>query len=393
MATDSEISANAPISVFKMTPVDVSMMRDPGMRAIVLLAVSLGWNALHKPNSPVFITARDGTQRRLPTNTSVRMSVFQAALSTIMVHTDDREATPELIDEIVRETKIDRDHERRLRLAIGESAEDHRKRLANQRAAEQKREPEEHLTQRPAMPQEVRAETVFTPYDEQDHGRLISRAPFVAHFASNKYSSMIYQSDSSLERVWEDGYKDYECPVCGKVFGSPRGAGSHRQVHYKSGEIEYEGNSAERAQARGTYEVARDPERPKAKRRTKAEVRAERAAGVPAVSDLIFEELPPEPPTEEPLTDAEWEPYARAIGAVDLTEKAVETIHDQGDIISQIAAIVSPQIIVSRDTWKRIAEAHAQTIDELTTQLDEKTTELQKLKADWDALRGLIDNR
>lgn len=378
---DSEISDDRPISVFTMTPVDVSMMRDPGMRAIVLLAVSLGWNAIHKPNSPVYITARDGTQRRLPTNTSIRMSVFQASLSTIMVHTDDREATPELIDAIVKETKLDRDHERRLRLAIGESTEEHKQRLANQRAAEQKREPEEHLTQRPALPEEAWAETIHEvigldvpiPVDEQDHGKLISRAPFVAHHSSGAMTTMTYVSDSSLERAWEDGFKDYECPICGKVFASPKGAGSHRQVHIQSGEIERGGISSDRARARGDvgYDKHWDKREP---RRTKAEMQAQ---VIPAVGDLVFEEPPPESTTE----------------VLDLTEKAIETIQDQGDIISRIAAIVLPQIVDSLALWQRIAKEHEQTIDELVTQLDEKTHELQKLKADWDALRGLIDGR
>ena len=63
-----------------VTPVELTGVRDAGMQSLILLAVSLGWNVMKKHNTPVVITARDGMQKRLPTNTSIRMSVFQTAL-------------------------------------------------------------------------------------------------------------------------------------------------------------------------------------------------------------------------------------------------------------------------------------------------------------------------
>ena len=89
------------------------------------------------------LTARDGTQKRLPTDTSCKLSVFQTALSTIMVHTEDNMIpTVELMDAIIDETKPDRDHARRLRLAVGETPAEHRERLANDKVGAATREVE-----------------------------------------------------------------------------------------------------------------------------------------------------------------------------------------------------------------------------------------------------------
>jgi hypothetical protein len=43
--------------------------------------------------------------------------------------------------------------------------------------------------------------------------------------------------------------------------------------------------------------------------------------------------------------------------------------------------------------WKRIAKEQEQTIDDLASELDSTTAELEKLRADWEALKGLIDGR
>lgn len=406
MATDAEIS------VIQITPVDVSMMRDPGMRALMLLAVSLGWNAIHKPNSPVTITARDGTQRRLPTNTSIRMSVFQAVLSTIMVHTDDREATPELIDAIVRETKIDRDHERRLRLAIGESVQDHRDRLANERAAERKREPDEHLTQHIEVPTEDQRTHYYgdgcqppheevvsfePPYDGNSHGALMSREPFIARYGTNAGSRTVgqYTSDSSLERVWEDGYKDYECPLCGRIFGSPKGAGSHRQFHIKSGEIKDNEQPAwERALHSGRAEYGKGaPPREKQKRRTRKQMSEE---VIPALDELVFEELPaevdrtidvgPSVVTGPPLARSEDDDY-------ELGEKFVDPDYEPDEVIDRIAALVAPKIMASRDIWQATAKELRDMVDRQQQEINDLIHERDKLRSDWEALRGLIDGR
>lgn len=384
MATPISIE---PIEVRQVTPVDVSGVRDPGMRALVLLAASLGWNVIQKINNPVALVARDGTQRRLPTNTSIRMSVFQAALSTIMVHTEDREATSELIDAIVRDTKIDRDHERRLRLAIGETPEKHRQRLANEKAAEQKRVPDEHLTQQIDVPE---SEQIFSPafrgeesvedealvsfeppHDGQPHGALMSREPYRAHHTVSGSKSQLYESDSSYERVWQDGFKDYECQVCGRIFKSPKAAGSHRQTHYKAGEIDAAGRPAWKRSIERGVEPAWEP-------------RPEREP--PTVEGLVFENPPPEHVVQTSVGP-------RGTGLLPEIEDVTTETASAEEIIDLIVEMVAPHIVASRDQWKRVAEEHMAAVDALHAELATKEVELQKLKADWDALRGLIDGR
>ena len=131
--------------VTHITPVDVGGVRDPGVASLVLLAASLGWNVLKKHNTPVVLTSRDGTQKRLPTDSSCKLSVFQTALSTIMVHTQPGVMpTIELMDAIIAKTKPSVDHQRRLRLAVGENPATHRQRVANDKVA-QRRDEAEHL--------------------------------------------------------------------------------------------------------------------------------------------------------------------------------------------------------------------------------------------------------
>jgi hypothetical protein len=347
-----------------------------------MLAASLGWNVIQKINNPIALVSRDGTQRRLPTNTSVRMSVFQSALSQIMVHTEGWEATPELIDAIVKETKVDRDHERRLRLAIGESPAEHKARLANERAAEQKRVPDEHLTQTPpeitgmGLPEEL--VSFEPPADGQKHGALMSREPFMAHHQTGRGRTHIYESDSSYERVWQDGYKDYECRICGKVFRAAKGAGSHRQVHLKSGEIPRSDKAAWQRAATVEVPIGDWEKHP---RRTKAEVAAE---VIPVVEDLVFEDLPPVAPPAVFNDEGKWETLQ--------VEVTTETA-DAEEIIDRIAEMVAPRIMASRDSWKDVAKQLTEELRLVQQELGDKTAELEKLRADWDALRGLIDGR
>jgi hypothetical protein len=241
-------------SVTKMMPIDVSAVKDSGMQSLIILAHSLGWNVMQKHNTPVVITARDGVQKRLPTNTSIRMGVFQSALSTIMAHSIDKVPTIELVDAIITEVKPSVDHARRMRLAVGESPAEHRARVAAIEAESKGPREPEPLTQRieiPAMewaepPNETPAENGaapaapdFTiPVDGEDHGKLISQKPYMAHHHATREGVVhTYQSDTSDERVWEDGFKDYVCQFCGAAFATPKGVGSHRQTHIKAGEL------------------------------------------------------------------------------------------------------------------------------------------------------------
>jgi hypothetical protein len=240
-------------------PLDVTVIKDPGMKSLVHLAVSLGWNVHQKRGQPVVITARDGTQKRLPTNTSIRMSVFQSALSTIMVHTEpEKIPTIELIEDIISQHKPSVEHQRRLRLAVGESPTQHRERVAAIEAeAKGPREPQplttrleitgdveglidevldEHfrqvLEEEDAAPAAQEGEMTYIAADKAQHGRVVSRLPYRAVRNHSGQVRTTYESDTSFERRWsEDDYVDYECQECGSAFSTPKGVGSHSQNH------------------------------------------------------------------------------------------------------------------------------------------------------------------
>lgn len=239
MTTDGQDSL-----VTQPTPVDLAGVRDTGMQAIIMLAVSLGWNVNLRINQPAMITSRTGHQRRIPTNTSIKMSVFQQHLTAILVYTDDdHEPTIDLIDAIIKRVKPSQEHARRLRLAVGETPQMHRERLADAGPAHDKREPDEHLTQQIEVPEGPTGPPVISetpePVESQVEVRhIVSREPYYAHYSSMKggKTSKTYVSDSSFRRVWSDGVIDFECMVCGKAFTTPRGVGGHKQVHIRAGE-------------------------------------------------------------------------------------------------------------------------------------------------------------
>jgi hypothetical protein len=236
-----------------MELIDVSGVRDSGMQALVLLARSLDWNVMQKVNNPVVITSRSGVQRRIPTNTSIRMSVFQTHLSAIMLHST-LEGTVELMDQIIKATKPNREQANRLRLAVGQSVQEHRRQTEDaaippavdqqgpltQNIEIQWEEPPMTETvktieeRKPTvLGQIVHGAPVGVAADGKDHGRLKSKKPFLATINKTGKGGFVYESKSSFERIWDDGYYDYECMVCGVGYPTPKGVGSHRQTHVK----------------------------------------------------------------------------------------------------------------------------------------------------------------
>jgi hypothetical protein len=250
----------APVTELK--PVDVSAVRDDGMKALILLAVSLGWNVMHKLNQPVVITSREGVQRRIPTTTSARASYFQSNLSAIIVNSA-AEPSLELMDAIIKTVKPSADHASRLRLAVGETPQQHRERLMNAEP-----DPEELLlppiagrieihgdddvelvweepptepgkTTPPSRPAGVSQE-VPRPADLGDHGELLEQRTHLAKSSLHRnkdgtWRAKVYESTTADERLWEDGYIDFVCKVCGLAFPNPRGVGSHKQLHIREG--------------------------------------------------------------------------------------------------------------------------------------------------------------
>ena len=381
-----------PTQIFQPIPVDTTGVRDAGIASVVLLAVSLGWNFTKRVNGPLLIIARDGMTRRLPTDTSVRMSVFQSALSSVMVHTDpDVEPTIELIDRIIEITKPSKDHERRLRLAVGETVAQHRKRIAAIEAEPQGSREPQPLTTRVGTEwvEEAIAETVpltghleepegqlldaiatgFPPADGGDHGALIEIRPFMAQHQGRAEGFVdMYESDTSNERVWEDGYIDYECKVCGRAFKNPKAVGGHRQIHWRhgSGDIPRPEKSAHERSETRTRGV---PRQRSVHRRSQAEIEAD----IEFVEDLPAEPVPYEAPAVETA-----EP-----------KSAVAAVTEAGDELSPDAVLaVIRDLVLPHHTV--VYEARITALEAENDRLQEA---LDKVEKDWNALRELISGR
>ena len=268
-----DTSTSDPLTpVTELELVDLSGVRDSGMQALILLARSLDWNVHQKVNQPVVLTSRSGVQRRVPTNTSIRMSVFQTHLSAIMTHST-LEATPELMEKIIKTVKPNREQANRLRLAVGMSVQEHRRQSEEPIPAAAERnvpltqnieiewaepppeEPKRPLYEvvetkggtkvtKPVEPKKVapskkpQGNQEGGPADHGEHGEVVTKRPFMALVNTHKgRDRWIYDSQTSNERIWTDGYVDYQCMVCPAAYDHPKGVGSHRQVHVKKGEV------------------------------------------------------------------------------------------------------------------------------------------------------------
>jgi len=293
-------------------PIDVSAVRDKGMASLVVLAASLGWNVMHKNNQPVVITARDGIQDRIPTNTSIRASVFQTTLSKIIAHAGkDHKPTIDLIDDIIKRHKPSVDQARLLRLAVGETPQQHRDRVAaHESPAVEKREPEPHLTQKPSLASllpelgdpPMRPATVVTtndlaPPEKEPLVSIVSEKPYQAHGKEGA----TYTSGATIEKLWSDGSRSYACNVCGAAFSTPKGVGAHRQVHIRKGEAT--ANYRDFAK----HQTGFDPEwvvTPHAARLAAEIDAALKALGRDAsgrdLASWIYQQRPDKPPVEDP---------------------------------------------------------------------------------------------
>jgi hypothetical protein len=355
MATDDVTFVLRPI------PADLSGVRDQGVQALISLAVSLDWRAHQKQGQPVVLTSDwDGYQRRLPTNTSIRISVFQTTLSSIITHTEPNLIpTIDLIDEIIAQTKPSGDHQRRLRLAVGESPKQHRQRVENSVTPEHRPDPrQEHLMQHIEVPEEETATEVavepdewsgpppFTPVDGEDHGELLSREPLMARRSSGSSVTQRYQSDTNYERHWADGFVDFECQICGHTHTSSRGIGAHSQVH-------------DRPDKKSIPAWKRSP---------------------------VFERV------EEIEPIVEWEePDPSATATVPVAPETVPVVLAEEpstteQTLAEIIRLVVPSIVRERDRLR----AEVAQLREVNQQLE---ADYEGLRRDWQALKELIGGR
>lgn len=194
-----------PELVWDMMPMDLNDIRDPGMQALVALAASCKWNVLRKAGRPITLIARDGTKLQMPNNTSIRFSVFIQRLNSIIRHSQTVVVTSELIEKIIKVTKLDISHARKLREVIEVSAE------ALSAAAEIDDEPE--------------------PEPEPEPEYVLE--DWIVHDARGR----TYVSPSTRQRVWSDGHVDYVCTYCGEAKNTGQASSSHYGYHVRRGDV------------------------------------------------------------------------------------------------------------------------------------------------------------
>ena len=254
-----------------LPPFDLSLVKDEGAKALIMLAIGLGWNAIVRPGQPAKLTARDGKVVSVPTNTGLRIGVWQGCLSSIMTHTEPGfTVSPEYVDRLVKTFKVDREKERRIRNAIGESPEQQRERRAALREAPEPvvvlpapdDEPAAFVDQRPP----------FLPTSTAPR-EIVSRKPAMARYQATAGGAKLYESRAADEITYSDGSKTYVCNVCDKPYPSLKAVASHRRVHTNAGEASPIGNM-HRAETVGFDPTPAKPGSPRRMQRLSSEIEA-----------------------------------------------------------------------------------------------------------------------
>jgi len=303
----SEDAINA-IQVTNVKPIDVSYITDSGVRAIVALAASCDWNVVHRAGQMVTLISRTGHKLRLPTNTSIKFSVFASWTNGIARHSLTHLPTPELMEKLIAQYKLDASHARVFREAVG------------------KPEPEEPS---------AAALDEFVPTERVEP--TLSTAAKGLQYVSQIMETVIRQ----LVPHGEDQIT-YRCMVCGLEFQTKRAVGGHYGNHVIKGEAE-----------------AKPEARDNAIRVTPTEVSKPEPEPEPAF-EIEVEWTPPEP-----------EPVAMRIEPGHIEDDSELT--RLRDIISQVAALVSEDVI-----------------GDLRGQLAVARTELQDLRQKYNALQQTL---
>lgn len=262
-----------------LPPFDLSLVKDEGAKALIMLAVGLGWNVIVRAGQPAKLTARDGKVVSVPTNTGLRVGVWQSYLSSIMTHTEPGwSVSPQYVDRLVKTFKVDREKERRIRDAIGESPEQLRERRA---ALKEIPEPEMVLSvsgvdapdMEPTPPRPPFLPTSTAPLAERVAVHVVSRKPAMARYQATAGGAKLYESKAADEITYSDGSKTYVCNICDKPYPSLKAVASHRRVHTNAGEASPIGNM-HRAETVGFDPTPAKPGSPRRMQRLSSEIEA-----------------------------------------------------------------------------------------------------------------------
>jgi hypothetical protein len=207
------------VKIHRTTPVDVSHIASAGLKATVLLAASIGLNVLVAPGRPVVMIGRDGNKREIHTENSVKASYVISALKWVMGNADN-EPTLELIEAIVKMTRIDRSLERELREITGVGYPE------RTGGADPVPMTAYRVDAPPAKPKVIVDQTK----DEPEPVHVVRREPTLgrAQFLDKaRTRQWAWESEYSMRVEWSDGTVEYQCVDCGQRFATPTLAGQH----------------------------------------------------------------------------------------------------------------------------------------------------------------------
>jgi len=221
---------------------DVSYISDRGMQAVVALANSLEWNVVVKRGRPVTLVARDGFKQQIPTDTSIRFEVFRNRVNAVITHSMTAQATPELMEHLIKQYKLDPSHARVFRAAGGNGVMDGVVSADEPDEGLPEEEPDQLTTLAEAVIMAEAEASVALDGETQsvEEPAVQMRVEPTLNFAKGGEQYISEIMDTIIRQLVPDGEDQitYRCKVCGLELPTKRGIGSHWQVHVKKGEAQ-----------------------------------------------------------------------------------------------------------------------------------------------------------
>jgi hypothetical protein len=302
-----------------------------------------------------------------------------------------------MIDAIIKQCKPNKDQQRLLRLAVGETIEETRKRMRAQEAgpATEKRHPDEHLTQRIELPTSEPVVFDFIANDVTMGDKVVepqyTYKPHEIRFGGVRAATgayYFYESMSVLDRVDANGEVTYVCRYCHEhgrpdyVVATPSGIGVHWGRHVKAGETEKQDRKVSTRRSDGLpvkhYSEQIRPRKHNPKPGTKAfreaERQAEREAALAETIANVVEES-----VLEAMAEAEKMDQAAATVTIEMVTEAVSKL--SGD--QKLMAIRT----ILDDGETATLHLENQQLREQNKQLQER---VDKLHNDLQALKDIL---
>lgn len=263
-----------PIRVTTIKPVDVHDVQDQGCKALIMLAVSLGWSAAKSPGPMHLVSPDDGALVRVPTNTSIRMSLWRSCLQSIVRHSSSHQATEELIEAIGKASKMSKSHLSRMKALV----------------LFQPDEAEVEFNVEPPKEDTTVSINLDVIKAEQRERTLVKVEPYIVRLGARATGgNRNYVSPNVMVWTWSDGDQTLHCKFCDMHFSTAVGVANHAGQKHRG--LATEGSFDNGGVLTPTV-----------------------LTPTPYKSHEKKEEPPVVEPEPEPITDEEWVPFAKAVG-------------------------------------------------------------------------------